>query len=50
MLLTQVFFGCLKTAEESYRTSFCHFIRHLQSSKFRPFLICTAYYLLLSGT
>lgn len=36
------FFGCLKTAEESYRTSFCHFIRHLQSSKFRPFLICTA--------
>jgi hypothetical protein len=42
MLLTQVFFGCLITAEESYRTSFCHFIRHLQSSKFRPFLICTA--------
>lgn len=42
MLLTQGFSSCLITAEKSFRTSFCYFIRHLQSSKFRPFVFCTA--------
>ena len=42
MLLTQGFSGRLITPAKNFPTSFCHFIRHIQSSKIRPFLICTA--------
>jgi hypothetical protein len=42
MLLTQVFSGRLITPAKNFITPFCHFIRHIQSSKIRPFLICTA--------
>ena len=42
MLLTQDFSGRLITPAKNFPTSFCNFIRHIQSSKIRSFLICTA--------